>query len=93
MFNTVKGITNTPSSRHPIHIINNLILRCQVEENQQNTMDKETNDISKKYSCLGNSSFEYKNTEFQKDFIRKNCSDWRCHLERISDYIFQEMVG
>ena len=50
MFNTVKGITNTTSSRHPTHIINNLILRCQVEENQQNTTDKETNEISKKYS-------------------------------------------
>ena len=58
MFNTIKGITSTTSSRHPTHIINNFILRCQVEENQQNTTYKETNEISNKYSCLGNSSFE-----------------------------------
>ena len=63
------------------------MLQCQVEENQQNITDKETNEIPKKYSCLGNLSFEYKNTEFEKDFIRENCNNWQCHLERISDYI------
>ena len=33
VFNTIKGITNTTSSRHPSHIINNIILRCQSWEN------------------------------------------------------------
>ena len=87
VFNTIQGITNTTSSRHPSHIINNIILRCQVEENQQTTTDNKSNEISKEYSCFGNLSFEYKNTEFEKDFIQKYCNDWQCHLERISDYI------
>ena len=90
IFNMIKSITGSTSSRHPGHIIGNLILRYQAERkiNAERPRKSYENDISKKYECLKEISLRNKNTYITKNFIKKNEKSWLCHLERLSDFIY-----
>ena len=90
MFKTIKSITSNTSSHHPGHILGNLLIRLQAEENFSNMnshkkIQYQANDITKfgKLISEGRS-----NSIFSFDYIRHNSEDWQALLEtRIADFL------
>ena len=91
MFKTIKSITSNTSSQHPGHILGNLLIRLQAEENFSNinfhkNIEYQLKNITKfgKLISEGRS-----NSIYPFDYIRQNSEDWQALLEtRIADFLF-----
>ena len=88
IFNAIKGITNTTSSYKPSHVITNLFLRLQAEEelgSQDTTTQKQQNNITKLAASLP----KFPNTKVPSCILdeHKYSRWWQAHLERISDFL------
>jgi len=87
VFNAIKGITNTTSNYRPSHVISNIFLRLQAEEElgcQKDCIGKQNNLISKSAA-----SMQFPNTIIPSYILedKKYSSWWQAHLERISDFL------
>lgn len=88
-FNTVKSITNTTSCYRPGHIISNIFILLQAEEQlgrMEDCVAKQQSQVSR----LEHSLPPQKKTKIPKTLIKKHLSSWQAHLERISDFLLPE---
>ena len=86
MFNTVKSITSSTSNGHPDHIIGNLFIRLQAEEQlgkSRTTVAKQESQVSKLAKSLGLRT----NTIIPIPVIKKHARSWQAHLQRIADFL------
>ena len=86
MFNTVKSITSSTSNGHPDHIIRNLFIRLQAEEQlgkSRTTVAKQESQVSKLAKSLGLRT----NTIIPILVIKKHARSWQAHLQRIADFL------
>lgn len=86
MFNTVKSITSSTSNGHPDHIIGNLFIRLQAEEQlgkSRTTVAKQESQVSKLAKSLGPRT----NTIIPIPVIKKHARSWQAHLQRIADFL------
>ena len=83
IFNTIKSITNSTSSRHPGHIIGNAIIRMQVEKKMALHDDEvhinQMKEVSRLYAIMD----KFPNSFFPYDVITLYSREWQAHLERI----------
>ena len=84
MFQQMKQITLTTSSRRPNGILRNALLRIQEESATQTSDRKLENEIAQLASAL---PAQKANTLFSWDWISHNSTQYQAHLERISDYL------
>lgn len=90
MFKTIKAITSNTSSHHPGHILGNLLIRLQAEENftsiyKHKHVEYQVNDITKLGKLISEDRY---NSIFTYDYIRNNSEDWQALLEtRIADFL------
>ncbi|KAK3715334.1 hypothetical protein QZH41_010105 [Actinostola sp. cb2023] len=96
LFNAINSITNATSSNHPNHIIGNILIRLQAEEELQ-----EINRGTRSYQAeqkskiqkLADSLPEFLDTIFPPYILEKYPREWQAHLERISDFLFLGSEG
>ena len=89
-FNTIRNTSHSTTNNWPGHIIGNLIVRLQVEEEGKELFETKTtsssthNDIHK----IGLDLHEDENNSlFTYSYIQENPHDWQSHLVRISDFL------
>ena len=89
-FNTIRNTSHCTTNNWPGHIIGNIIVRLQVEEEGKKLFETETtdsstfNDIHKIGIVLHE---DERNSLFTYSYIQENPHDWQSHLERISDFL------
>ena len=81
MFNQIKQITLTTSSRRPNDILQNALLRIQ--GNTQTFSPEVNSEIAKLASILPAKENKY----FSWEWIKQNRVHYQAHLERVSDYL------
>lgn len=86
MLNTVKSITASTLNGHPGHIIGNLFILLQAEEQlgkSRTTVAKQESQVSKLAKSLGLCT----NTIIPIPVIKKHARSWQAHLQRIADFL------
>ena len=86
MFNTVTSITSSTSNGHPDHIIGNLFILLQAEEQlgkSRTTVAKQESQVSKLAKSLGLRT----NTIIPTPVIKNHARSWQAHLQRIADFL------
>ena len=87
MFGQCKPITRCTSNQHAHHIITNILVRLNAEEqaheNEINTQKKQENDIKKLAQVLP----PKQNTVIPYKWLSHHSIHYQAHLERISDYL------
>ena len=86
MFNTVKSITSSTSNGHPDHIIRNLFICLQAEEQlgkSRTSVAKQESQVSKLAKSLGLRT----NTIIPIPVIKKHAGSRQAHLQRIADFL------
>ena len=89
-FNLINNITNGTTNYKPGHLIDNLIVRQEVENQcwEKYEFDKKQSSILRDISKIGKKVRETQyNSLFTYDYIEQNSADWQAHLQRISDYL------
>ena len=93
-FNSINGITKSTTSKHPGHLIGNVLIRLQAEE--------ELREVNEGYhSCqqenklrrFSNSLPEFHDTLIPAYILEKYPHEWQAHVERISDFLYPESEG
>ena len=89
MFGQCKAITRSSSNQHTNHIIPNILVRFQCEQQRRetatNTVQAQENEVSK----LAQSLPPKANTVIPNDWIEDSSIHYQAHLERIGDYLLQ----
>ena len=87
VFNKMKRITNTTSSKHPGHVIGNAYIRLQEEKevssNDETIVQNHLREISRLFDIMD----KLPNSFFPFELIKTYASAWQAHLERISDFM------
>ena len=83
MFQQMKQITLTTSSRRPNDILKNALLRIQEESNVHTGVPQLESEIARLASALP----VKENTVFSWNWISQHVMHYQTHLERISDYL------
>ena len=89
MFGQCKAITRTTSNQHTSHILTNILVRLDSENQMQasgmHSIDKQDSEVLK----LAKSLPPKHNTVIPKTWIETFSIHYQAHLERISDYLIQ----
>jgi len=87
LFNSINGITNSTSSKRPGHIIGNLLIRLQAEEQLKEINEgSRTLEYLNKIQVLAKSLPTFLDTLIPPYILDKYPREWQAHLERISDF-------
>ena len=83
-FNAVKSITSSTSSNRPEHVIGNLFVRLQIEQNASKVITgNDKSEVAELYSMIT----KVPNTFIPFEYIATNPGKWQAHLKRISDFL------
>lgn len=84
MFNSCNNITLTTSNRQANSMLNNILVRVQMESQVVNTtLQKQEGEIR----SLASSLKQFTNSKFSSEWIKRHPHIWQAHLERISDFL------
>ena len=88
IFNTIKSITNSTSSKHPGYITGNALIRMQVERKvKMHADDDQAQDQLKEVSRLYELMDKLPNSFFPFEIIKSFRKEWQLHLRKISDFL------
>ena len=87
IFNLIKDVTKQISNYHENHIIKNLLIRIQAEEEFNKSSGNKTSNmesLTEKVNKLATNNF---NTVISNDIIKRFPRHWQTLLEQISDFL------
>lgn len=88
LFSSINGITKSTSSKHPGHIIGNVLIRLQAEEELREVNEGcRSSEQENKIKRMANSLPEFPDTLIPAYILQKYPREWQAHLERISDFL------
>ena len=94
IFNAIKSIAGQTSCKRPGHVIGNLLIRLQCEEEFKNDYihHKEEEKIIKEINKLENANKHHQaNTTFPYHYIKSKANEWKTYLKtRIPDFLIVE---
>ena len=89
-FNAFQNITRSTSNNHSDQVIDNIIIRTQIEGICKDKYNHKSNDnrAFRDIQDLGASVYtDENNTVFEYSYIKENPADWQVLLEIISDFL------
>ena len=89
VFNTIRNCSHSTTNNWPGHIIGNLFVRLQIENQcKEKYVMKSKNSVLNEIEKIGRDLYaKERNSLFTYDHIKNNVHDWQSHLERISDFL------
>ena len=90
VFNTIRNCSHSTTNNWPGHIIGNLFVRLQVENQckEKYVLKSDKNSVLTEIEKIGRDLYaNERNSLFTYDHIKNNLHDWQSHLERISDFL------